>query len=279
MSPTKRAWATYVDDRLHVPLMAASVDRDGGAGPALVIAGLSGVLVAATYHVVGWIAARSSTLLFSMALLLIGWAWATGGSMSRLRRRTLAQRRLIAWAAVGGAAWSLSAFVEFQQGPSPASPAIGAVLIVSALATHRSWWPGSRAVVSMAVVFGLLFATAAAYMKREWYPLSPFQMYSVAQLDPRSMEVPVVIARMGAREVDITGTLGRATVRELVSDDDSDRVLAALEVIAATRERRSGRAVEAIEIRDQVWTVAPYPGPPTIELTHEVTRLSYDRSD
>lgn len=258
---------------------------NGPSATAIVVGavGMTGGAAALIADAIGVInGSRFGTLLSSSAIFAFGWAVRSSGSMSRGSLKVLSEvARITPVVLLSTPVWLLTLYAEYSQLPRPRSTvpiAVGVFLFIGLAVWRRLVAPPlrSRTRVSAALAVALAMYLFAGFGRMELYPFSPFRMYSGLRLDPFFVELPVVVADVAGEEISISTVLGSATVRALVTSDDHDRVVAALETLADAYERRTGREIDATEVRRQIWFIPEHPGELEATLVREELVLRHD---
>lgn len=227
---------------------------------------MAGAVAALVADAIGIInGSRFGTLLSSSVIFALGWALTSSGSMSLCSLRVLIEiARITPVVLLSTPVWLLALYVEYSQLPRPRSTApivIGFVLFIGLAIWHRlvGEAPSRRTLVTAALAVALATYLVAGFGRMELYPFAPFRMYSGLRLDPYFVELPVVVADVAGEKMPISTGLGSATVRGIVASDDHERVVAALETVADAYERRTGRQVDATELRRRIWLIPRHP--------------------
>ena len=254
------------------------------AGSTLMVAGLIGFVAGVGglgAKLVGLIPrVRIATLTWGAVVAVVGIALFSSGAMRVPRPADLVKetRDHLLALALTGIAWSVALFVEARTEwgwRDAVAAAVAATLIcVTMLRVGRL---DVRTLVSAALAAKLIAFVSSALFKREQYPFAPFQMYSVAQLDPREViRYRLVATTAGGDQIDITSILGTATVAKLVSDPDDVAVADAIVLAAGVHEQRRASDLVSVTLVTETWSVVTYPEEPTVERTGAVERMNVD---
>lgn len=253
------------------PIRQRSIVWHGPNGPSAsaIVVGAVGVVGGAAALIADAIGiingSRFGTLLSSCAIFAFGWAMASSGSMSGRSLRVLGEfARITPVVFLSAPVWLFTLYVEYSQLPKPLSAVpllVGVVFFIGLAVWCRLVAPpiSRRTLVTAGLAVALSIYLVAGFGRMELYPFAPFRMYSGLRLDPFVVELPEVVADVDGEEVEISWALGSATTRGLVGNDNTERVVAALETVAGAYERRTGREVDAMELRRRVWFIPPHP--------------------
>ncbi len=142
---------------------------------------------------------------------------------------------------------------------------------------RNDWEPESDWTIQSVVIasFIAMFAITGVPGYQDFYPFSPFRMYSVVQSDPRTFD-SVTFVGVGAdgRTYNVPPQISRNTLVALVRNDDVDRMEATASAAAAAFEQRRQVDLETVRVFFDQLIIPPYPAAPAIELDQRI--LAYE---